>query len=129
MQAAELKKEVKTGGRVVILNALPINVLHTISELRNSRSMLFAVTFYKDVEQFKSAIVEDAAGRELVHYISHPGTVKALRDAGVPISPEPNRGLYEPRPGDKIYIAALKKPVRGEDVPNPADFIYAKLVY
>jgi hypothetical protein len=129
MQAVELKKEVKTGGRVVVLNALPINVLHAIAELRNHRNLLFAVTFYKDVEQFKSALMEDAAGREIVHYISHPGTVKALRDAGIPISPEPNRGLYEPRLGDKIYVAALKKPVRGEDVPNPADFIFAKLVY
>jgi hypothetical protein len=129
MQTVVEKKEVKTGGRVVILNALPINVLHAISELRNNRNLLFAVTFFKDVEQFRRALVEDAAGRELIHYISHPGTVKALRDAGIPIPPEPNRGLYEPRPGDKIYIAALKKPIRGEDVPAPQDLIFAKLVY
>ena len=129
MQAAVEKKEVKTGGRVVILNALPINVLYAISELRNNRNLLFAITFYKDVEQFKRALMEDAAGRELIHYISHPGTISVLRGAGVPISPEPNRGLYEPRLGDKIYVAALKKPVRGEDVPTPQDLIFAKLVY
>jgi len=126
MQAVELKKEVKTGGRVVVLENIAIDILHAVSEMRRHRSLLFGVTFFNNVEQFRRSFIEDADGREVVHFIHSPEVVEALRSAGVPLPKEPAKNPYRPTPGDRIYIAARR---RADRPATPQDLILAKLVY
>jgi hypothetical protein len=54
-------------------------------------------------------------GYELVHYIRHPATIQALRQARIPLSEQPNSGLYSYSPSDIIVVVTLRTPARGQE--------------
>jgi hypothetical protein len=55
-------------------------------------------------------------GYQLIHYIRHPATLRALVNAlHVPLPLEPNSGLYQYEPGDVIVVVTLRSPVRGQE--------------
>jgi hypothetical protein len=54
-------------------------------------------------------------GWQLVHYVRHPATIAALRAAGIPLSEQPNAGLYQYDAGDIIVVVTLRAPQRGQE--------------
>jgi hypothetical protein len=97
------------GRRVVFLNALPLNALPR----SHIRLDVLPVTMNDLVSWVQRRIGE---GYELMHYIRHPATIVALRQLGIPLSPEPNSGLYSYSHGDVLVIVTLRNPPRGQEV-------------
>jgi len=54
-------------------------------------------------------------GYEVIHYVRHPATIAALRAAGIPLSEQPNSGLYSYSHGDAIVVVSLRAPARGQE--------------
>jgi len=95
-------------GRVVLLNALPLNSLpQTHLELD--------VLSIDTNELTKWVQRRVAEGYGLIHYIRHPATIAALRAAGIPIGDQPNSGLYRYQPGDLLVVVSLRSPQRGQE--------------
>jgi hypothetical protein len=58
-----------------------------------------------------------AEGYQLIHYIRHEATLRALYNTlHIPLPLEPNAGLYQYAPGDVIVVVTLRSPVRGQEV-------------
>ena len=97
--------EVKEKPRAVFLNALPLGAIgHGSFRLYVIRVSLKEVASYLEMRKL-----------EVVHYIRHPATLGLLRKY-VPLSPEPNAGLYKYSRGDVLFIVTLKNPTRGAEV-------------
>ena len=95
-------------GRVVILNALPLNALPR----RHIQLDVIPVSVNDLVAWIQRRLQE---GYELAHFIRHPATIQALRVAGIPLSEAPNSGLYTYQPGDIIVVVTLRAPQRGQE--------------
>jgi hypothetical protein len=54
-------------------------------------------------------------GYAIEHYIRHPATITALRQLGIPLSEQPNSGLYQYTAGDVLVVVTLRAPVRGQE--------------
>jgi len=98
-----------TRGRVVLLNALPLNALPR-SHLRID---VIPVAINDLVAWSQRRAAE---GYELVHFIRHPATIQALMSVGIPLSEATNSGLYTYQPGDIIVVVSLRNPPRGQEV-------------
>ena len=97
------------GGRVVILNALPLNAL--------PRALLRLEVMPIDADSLQWWIeFKRMRGYEVVHYIRHPATIAALRQLGVQIDEQPSSGLYQYADGDVLVVVTLKSPQRGAEV-------------
>jgi hypothetical protein len=99
-----------TRGRIVFLNALPLNALPRTPHLRLD---ILPVTINELAAWAQRRVAE---GYEVVHYIRHPATIQALRAVGVPLSEQPNAGLYSYREGDILVVVTLRAPQRGQEV-------------
>jgi hypothetical protein len=95
-------------GRVVFLNALPLNALPKA----HLELDVLPVSIGDLVAWVKRRLAE---GYQLLHYIRHPATIAALRSAGVPLSETPNSGLYSYDAGDVIVVVSLRTPQRGQE--------------
>ena len=106
---ARLATEVAPKGRVVFLNALPLNALPR-SHLRLD---VLPVANINELVQWIQRRVQE--GYTVEHYIRHPATITALRQLGIPLSEQPNSGLYSYDTGDIIVVVSLRSPVRGQE--------------
>jgi len=95
--------------RVVILNALPLNAMPR----RHVQLDVIPVSMNDLVQWVQRRLQE---GYEVIHYVHHMGTIAALKAAGIPLSEQPNSGLYAYRPNDIIVVASLRNPPRGQEV-------------
>jgi len=108
----------KNEGRLVFLNALPLNSIPKRE---------FSINCFR-ISPFD--IVEIAKDREIENYIRHEGTTKLLSSL---ISREikPFAGLYSYQQGDQLLIVTLKKPVRGQETSevtiDDVDTIYCEI--
>jgi hypothetical protein len=48
--------------------------------------------------------------------VRHAATIAALRSVGIPLSEQPNAGLYQYAPNDIIVVVSLRAPQRGQEV-------------
>jgi hypothetical protein len=96
-------------GRIVILNAFPLNALPR----RHVQLDILPVGVNDLVAWVQRRLAE---GFQLVHYVRHVGTIQALRSIGIPLSSEPNSGLYAYDAGDIIVVVTLRTPTRGQEV-------------
>ena len=94
--------------RVVVLNAMPLNALPR----RHMQLDVIPVSMTDLVQWVQRRLQE---GFQLVHYIRHPATIAALRAAGIPLSDQPNSGLYQYDAGDIIVVVTLRAPQRGQE--------------
>jgi len=99
-----------TRGRIIILNALPLNALPRAPHLRLD---ILPVSI-SDLAVWTQRRLQE--GYEIVHYIRHQATISALRAAGIPLSETPNAGLYQYQHGDILVVATLRNPPRGQEV-------------
>jgi hypothetical protein len=97
------------GRRVVFLNALPLNAL---PRAHLELDVLHVSNINELVAWVQRRLRE---GWQLAHYIRHPATIAALRQAGIPLSEQPNSGLYQYAPGDVIVVVTLRSPARGQE--------------
>jgi len=95
-------------GRVVILNALPLNALP-----RSHLELDVLPVSLQDLARWVQRRLQE--GWQLVHYIRHPATIAALRQLGIPLSEQPNAGLYSYDAGDIIVVVSLRAPQRGQE--------------
>jgi hypothetical protein len=106
---ASLANQQAPRGRIVFLNALPLNAL--------PRSHLRLDVLPVSISDLARWVQRRAAeGYQLVHYIRHPATIQALRVADISLSEQPNSGLYSYSPGDVIVVVTLRMPQRGQEV-------------
>ena len=96
-------------GRIVFLNALPLNALP-----RSHLRLDVLPVSISDLARWVQRRV--AEGYQLIHYIRHPATIQALRLADIPLPEQPNSGLYSYSPGDVIVVVTLRTPQRGQEV-------------
>jgi len=97
-------------GRVVVLNALPLNALPR----RPLHLTVEPITNIVSLAMWLSHMVRQ--GYEIVHFIRHPATVQLLRGLGAPIPEAPNTELYRWREGDIVVVVTLRQPQRGAEV-------------
>jgi len=98
------------GRRIVFLNAMPLNSLPR-SHLR------LDVLPVGNINELAAWVQRrPAEGFQLIHYIRHTATIQALRSAGVPLSEQPNAGLYTYDAGDILVVVTLRNPSRGQEV-------------
>jgi hypothetical protein len=109
-QAGGLATERPARGRVVVLNALPLN---SLPKMHLQLDVLPAGSIHELALWVQRRLQE---GFQLIHYIRHVATIQALRSAGIPLSEAPNTGLYAYQPGDIIVVVSLRAPVRGQEV-------------
>ena len=95
-------------GRVVVLNALPLNALPR----RHLALDVLPVSLQELAMWIQRRLAE---GYELMHYIRHGATISVLRSLGVPLSEQPNAGLYQYVFGDVLVIVTLRSPQRGQE--------------
>ena len=93
-------------GRLVILNALPLNAF-------NAEELTLRVRRIGFGELPRLAGSHDS----VIHYIRHQATISLLSKY-MPISNTPNPGLYRYEPGDTLLVVVLKAPQRGQEVSN-----------
>ncbi len=106
---ARLATEVAPRGRIIFLNALPLNAL--------PRSHLRLDVLPVSISELATwAQRRVAEGWQVVHYIRHGATVETLRAVDIPLDPQPNSGLYVYQPGDVIVVVTLRAPQRGQEV-------------
>jgi hypothetical protein len=96
-------------GRIVFLNALPLNALP-----RSHLGLDVLPVSITDLVGWVQRRLRE--GYELVHYIRHAATIQALRSASIPLPEQPNAGLYQFQHGDIIVVATLRAPQRGQEV-------------
>jgi len=108
-QAGAQQQNPATRGRIVILNALPLNALPRA----HLRVDILPVAISELAGWVQRRLQE---GYEVVHFIRHPATIQALRVAGVPLQEQPNAGLYTYSHGDIIVVVTLRNPPRGQEV-------------
>jgi hypothetical protein len=96
-------------GRIVFLNALPLNALP-----RRHLALDVVPVSLNDLAAWVQRRI--AEGYTIEHYIRHGATVETLRALGIPLNPQPNSGLYSYREGDIIVVVTLRSPARGQDV-------------
>ena len=96
------------GGRIVFLNALPLNSLPR----RHIQVDILPVGVNDLANWIQRRVAE---GYIVVHYIRHSATIQALRSAGVLLSEQPNSGLYQYAHGDILVVVTLRTPVRGQE--------------
>ncbi len=106
---ARLATEQAPRGRIVILNALPLNALPR----RHLQLDMLPVTINELARWIQRRVAE---GWQVVHYIRHGATVETLRAVGIPLDPQPNSGLYVYQPGDVVVVVTLRTPQRGQEV-------------
>jgi hypothetical protein len=105
---ASLATELAPRGRVVFLNALPLNALPSAHlELDVLPINVF------DLAQWVQRRLQE--GYALIHYIRHPATIATLRALGVSLSGQAINGLYSYEPGDIMVVVALRSPARGQE--------------
>ena len=97
-------------GRIVFLNALPLNALPR-SHLRLD---ILPVANLNELTRWTQRRLQE--GYEVVHFIRHPATIAALRAVGIPLSEQPSSGLYQYAHGDVIVVVTLRAPQRGQEV-------------
>jgi hypothetical protein len=95
--------------RIVFLNALPLNALPRA----HLRVDILPVAI-NDLAAWVQRRLQE--GFQLIHYIRHQATIAVLRRTGIPLSEQPNSGLYTYQRGDIIVVAALRTPQRGQEV-------------
>jgi len=95
-------------GRIVFLNALPLNALP-----RSHLELDVLPVSISDLAAWVQRRLQE--GFQLVHYIRHPATTAALRAAGIPLNETPNSGLYSYDVGDIIVVVTLRAPQRGQE--------------
>jgi len=95
-------------GRVIFLNALPLNALP-----RSHLRLDILPVSIGDLAQWINKRLQE--GYEVVHYVRHTATIATLRSVGIPLSEQPNAGLYQYAHGDIIVVVALRAPVRGQE--------------
>jgi len=105
---ARLATEAAPRGRIVILNALPLNALP-----RSHLELDVLPVSLQDLAQWVQRRLQE--GWQLVHYIRHPATIVALRQLGIPLPETPNSGLYSYDAGDIIVVVSLRAPQRGQE--------------
>jgi hypothetical protein len=109
-QAGARQQNPATRGRIVILNALPLNAFPRAPHLRLD---ILPVSI-SDLAVWTQRRLQE--GYEIVHFIRHQATIAALRVAGIPLSETPNAGLYQYQHGDILVVATLRNPPRGQEV-------------
>ena len=95
--------------RAVFLNALPLNAL---PRAHLELDVLPVGNIYELAQWVQRRLQE---GFQLVHYIRHPATIAALRALGIPLSEQPNSGLYVYQHNDVIVVVTLRNPTRGQE--------------
>jgi hypothetical protein len=95
--------------RVVFLNAMPLNSLP-----RRHLALDVLPVSIADLTQWVQRRLQE--GWQLVHFIRHSATIQALRSVGIPLSEQPNAGLYTYRNGDIMVVVTLRSPARGQEV-------------
>jgi len=105
--AGGLATEHPARGRIVVLNALPLNAMPR----RHIQLDVIPVAVQELAGWIQRRVAE---GYEVIHFIRHPATVQALRSIGIPLS-EPNAGLYAYSHGDIIVVVTLRNPPRGQE--------------
>jgi hypothetical protein len=96
-------------GRIVFLNALPLNALPR----RHIQLDVIPISINELAQWIQRRVAE---GREVVHFIRHPATIAALRAVGIPLSEQPSSRLYQYAHGDVIVVVTLRAPQRGQEV-------------
>ena len=109
-QAGAQQQNPAARGRVVLLNALPLN---SLPKAHLQLDVLPAGSIHELALWVQRRLQE---GFQLIHYIRHVATIQALRSAGISLSETPNAGLYAYQPNDIIVVVSLKNPVRGQEV-------------
>ena len=109
-QAGAWQQNPATRGRIIILNALPLNALPR----HHIRLDVLPVSNLNELATWVQRRV--AEGYVVEHYIRHGATIQALRSLGIPLSETPNAGLYSYSPGDVIVVVTLRSPARGQEV-------------
>ncbi|MFZ8808096.1 MAG: hypothetical protein ACO2PN_08310 [Pyrobaculum sp.] len=95
-------------GRIVFLNALPLNALPRT----HLRLDILRVAVNELAQWVQRRVAE---GWQVVHYIRHSATVETLRAIGIPLNPQPNSGLYQYQYGDVLIVITLRNPPRGQE--------------
>jgi hypothetical protein len=108
-QAGAWQQNPATRGRIIILNALPLNALPR----HHIRLDVLPVSNLNELATWVQRRV--AEGYVVEHYIRHSATIQALRSLGIPLSETPNAGLYSYSPGDVIVVVTLRSPARGQE--------------
>jgi len=93
-------------GRVVLLNALPLNALPR-------RNLTLHVIPMNPQDLRQDLRFE---GANIIHFIRHAATLNLLRTLIPSLPSEPNAGLYNWREGDIIIVITLNAPSRGTEV-------------
>ncbi|MFZ8811164.1 MAG: hypothetical protein ACO2PN_24050 [Pyrobaculum sp.] len=107
-QAPRPATEAGARGRIVMLNAFPLNALPR----RRTQVDILPVDIVELGRWLHRRLAE---GYELIHFVRHEATLQALRrELGIPL-PEPNAGLYTYRDGDIMIVVTLKAPQRGQE--------------
>jgi len=110
-QGASPATESAPRGRVVLLNALPLNALP-----RAHLELDVLPVSLQELAQWVQRRLQE--GYTLIHYIRYPATIAALRTLGVSLSEQPNSGLYSYEPGDIMVVVTLRSPPRGQEQPQ-----------
>jgi len=93
-------------GKVVLLNAFPINML----DFETTSSYMVGLN-KMDLMRLKEVV----EGKEVRCYIRHTATVEVLKKVlGIELTP--SNEVYRYEEGDDIYVVTLKKPIRGQEV-------------
>ena len=95
-------------GRVIFLNALPLNSLPR----RHMQVDILPVSLQELAQWINRRLQE---GYIVEHYIRHAATIAMLRSLGIPLNEQPNSGLYSYDAGDIIVVVSLRSPVRGQE--------------
>lgn len=98
----------KTPKRVVLLNALPLNIFKDES-FKLMVARVDPESMKREIESAKKQ------GIQVLSYIRHPSTVRVVAEL-LGLELQPSSGLYSYVDGDRIYVVTLKKPVRGQEV-------------
>jgi len=96
-------------GRVIFLNALPLNSLPR----RHIQVDILPVSLQELAQWIQRRVTE---GYIVEHYIRHAATIATLRSLGIPLNEQPNSGLYTYQPNDILVVVTLRNPPRGQEV-------------
>jgi hypothetical protein len=95
------------GGRLVFLNALPLNAISLKS---------FCITVRRiDLSNPTEVSIFLKQSSNMVSFIRHEATIEVLNRL-LGLSLKPSSELYQWREGDELVIVTLRKPVRGQEI-------------
>ena len=106
--AAGARPATEAAPRIVFLNAMPLNALPR----RHISLDVLPVSLQELATWIQRRLAE---GYQLIHFIRHPATIQALRSIGIPLSEQPNAGLYQYAPNDVLVVVTLRNPPRGQE--------------